>query len=403
MNDVLMMNEDVIKTLLEIPGAKRAARGVIVEGPDGSVQHIRSVIDRREAEGLTPDEEPLLEYCSRSEVLRLREIRGAHDYLLRLRASALAKGARAIRVMLARRDAYEQGGRQWSLTQYYHTHDHFHKSYLEHLPRAQAKALRNIPTGLAPIKEANAVCIGSLAGDVVVAAEALVHFYYFMSLAYYGETLSIPLIDRADALLIALRIMKGSEALDFDLDPRGALPESVDRVVRRMVADQMRFTYGHEYAHALLGHTSQSVQAVGTDNAEIRAFSHEAEFAADLQALRNIEHNRAAFEATAVGGVAVLHYLSLLEELAPLLGGGVGSISGTHPPARERMLRLHGSVAKRLGSRAGTREDMLGFVGTMKRLVERRLEGQRPDLLQFYGSAYLSSFVEKRRRDRYDY
>jgi len=209
------MDEEIANHLLAVPGAKRAACGVILPVGDGECLHIRSVINGREREGLSDDEADLLEFCSRTEILRLRELRGPHDYLLRLRANAIAESPRARRVMIARRKNFENSRRPWALSHYYHSRDYHHKSYITLLARTNAKRLKSVPAGLAFIQEANAVCIRSLAGDVVVASESLEHFYYFMSIAFYGDGLDIPLIDRADALLIAIRIMNGAEALDL--------------------------------------------------------------------------------------------------------------------------------------------------------------------------------------------
>jgi hypothetical protein len=396
------MNDEIIRKLLNFPGAKRAARGVILPFPDGSEFHVRTVIDRRELEGLTPEEEPLYEYCSKKEILRLRELRGPHDYLLRLRVKALAESPRAVRVMLMRREAYERSGRLWSLSHYYHTHDYYHKSYIEYLPRAKAKLVRAIPAGLALVQGANAICVRSLVGDVVVAAEALVHFFYFMSIAYYGGAMRIAERDRADALLIALRIMNGAEALDFDIDPRGKLPIHIERVLERIVVDQMRFTFGHEYAHALLGHTS-SAQGSGADNADILAYSHEAEFDADLHALLNIGHKQEAFALTAEGALAALLYLHFLEDVASAIGKKVSSVSSTHPPARERLFQLYGRLREKLSAEADSPTQMLEFAEDLKEMLNKRMLGQRPDILQFYGSVYLTSYTDKRKRDRYDY
>jgi hypothetical protein len=178
---------------------------------------------------------------------------------------------------------------------------------------------------------------------------------------------------------------------------------AVERVLDRVVADQMRFTFGHEYAHALLGHASYDSQSVGVTNAEMRAYSYEAEFEADLHALRNIEHRSKAFAITAEGALTTLLFLHFLEEVAPILGRKVGSISTTHPPARDRLLRLYESVRKRLSPNVDSPREMMMFGGEMKDMLIQRLKGQRPDLLQCYGSVYLPSYVGKRKRDRYDY
>ena len=104
--------------LLAVPGAKRAACGVILPVADDEFLHIRSAIKCRDREGLSDDEADFLEFCSRTEILRLRELRGPHDYLLRLTANAIAESPRARRVMIARRKKFENSRRSWALSHY---------------------------------------------------------------------------------------------------------------------------------------------------------------------------------------------------------------------------------------------------------------------------------------------
>ncbi len=201
--------------------------------------------------------------------------------------------------MTARRKIFESSGRSWSLTHYYHLKDEYHKSYVRNLKRSDAKTLRNIPSGLAFVPEVNALCINSLAGAVVVVSESLEYFYYFMTIAFYGPQLGVELIDRADALLIAIRIMSGAESLDFEIDPRGNLGHELERALKEFVRAQMQFTFGHEYAHLLCGHLALPNCAdeiiSNEDNSsplkDLRIYSHDLEYQADYFALKNIEHN----------------------------------------------------------------------------------------------------------------
>ncbi|KPD20289.1 hypothetical protein [Idiomarina zobellii] len=89
------------------------------------------------------------------------------------------------------------------------------------------------------IQEVNALCIRSLAGDVVVVSEGLEHFYYYMSVAFYGIDFGLEPIDVRDSLLIAIRIITGAETLDFDIDPRGELPSDIDKRIQEYVDWQM--------------------------------------------------------------------------------------------------------------------------------------------------------------------
>ncbi len=406
------MNESQLKVLLSIPGAKRASQGVILPMKDGGFFHVTNVHDQKTLDGLTQDETFFVAFCSKSEIVRLRELRGAHDYLLRLRANTIVDSPRAIRVMTAKRNAFEASGRSWSLTHYYHSKDEYHKSYVRILKREHAKALKGIPAGLALIPEANALCIRSLAGDVVVASEYLEHFFYFMSIAFYGNQLGIKPIDRADALLIAIRIMTGAEAQDFDIDPRGNLGHELERTIKSLVISQMMFTFGHEYAHLLCGHLAlPDIQIEETSHEksadlikDLRIYSHDLEYQADLFALNNIKHDKDAYQSVARGGFSVLIYLHFLQEIGGLCGLRQFSVSQTHPNPRDRIITLHRNLGK---SSPLKQEDIDGIFSVSEELSEilkQRLKYKtRDDIFSFYGSVYLSSYTPKVKSDRFDF
>lgn len=394
-----------------VPGAKRAAQGIVLPLGNGEFLHVRNVIDSKEIEGLSSEESFFIEFCSKAEIVRLRELRGAHDYLLRLRANAIVDSPRAVRVMIARRKKFENTGRPWALSHYYHSKDHHHKSYTSLLARPKAKKLKSVPSGLAFIDEANALCIRSLAGDVVVAAESLEHFYYFMSIAFYGGEFDIPQIDRADALLIAIRIMNGAEALDFDIDPRGTLPPSTERKLKELVSSQMQFTFGHEYAHLLCKHLSRpdalddrvSIKTNIGYLKELRVYNHELEFEADLCSLKNIYHNKQAFPVIAHGAFSVLLYLHFLEQVKGPFSLKPVSVSLTHPSPQQRIHRLHRGLGKKSPISEDIITNMLAASSELESALKYRTEGQRKDILTFYGSLYLSSYLPKLKQDRYDF
>lgn len=405
------MNEDKLSHLLRtIPGAKRAAQGLIVPGDNGALFHIRSVHDKKELEGLTPEETLYFEFCSKNEILRLRELRNSHDYLLRIRANSIVDSPRAVRVMASRRHQFEQNGRPWSLSHYYHSKDHYQKGYIKHLARANSKVAKLAPAGFAPINEANALCIRSLVGDVIVASENLERFYYFMSIAFYGNQLGIQDIDRADALIIALRIMKGVEAQDFDLDPRGELPIEVERELNLLVTHQLQFTFGHEYAHLLRGHLSEAENVFSQKTSkedylrDLRVYSHKLEYEADQFALTHIQHNPKTFLKVAQGAFSVLIFLHYLGEVYGTVFRTTDfSVSDTHPSPLDRIYQLHTGLGKNSPIAEREINGMLSMCAELEHFLKMRAEGQREDLFTLYGSVYLSSYVTKPKRDRYDY
>jgi hypothetical protein len=407
------VNEKTISEFLSrIPGAKRSAHGVIIPTGDGGLFHVTGVHAAAALEGLTNDEHFYLAFCAKKEILRLREVGSAHDYLLRLRANAIVDSPRLVRVMTARRKKYEQTGRPWSLTHYYHSKDHYHKSYINQLRKEDAKTIKKTPSGLIFAAEVNAMCIRSFAGDIVIASECLEYFYYFMTIAFYGEWLGVELIDRADALIIAVRLILGSEALDFDIDPRGKLGEQLERKVIELVAHQMKFTFGHEYAHLLCGHLAEpemlvklnAVDGATGSQQKIKVYNHALEYQADIFSLKNIEHNLNAFNSIAQGAFSALIYLHFIELLSDFCKLPKFSVSFTHPTPKDRVEALHRSLGRKSPYSDEMLTDAFATADTMARVFEHRISSaEGEDLLAPYGSIYLPNYIDKIKRDRYDF
>lgn len=392
-----MTEEEIRRLLDDIPGAKRAADGVIIEGEDGLSFHITG-FNKIDAD-LHPSEQFLTGFCSKHEILRLRDLRTAQDYLLRLRSESIAKSPRAIRTFGRRRAAFEKNGRLWSLTGYYSSINKDAKRYIERLPRKHRKRVASIPYGLAPINEANAVALNSILGDLVLVSENLRYFYYFMNIALYGLSHGIEGVDCTDAATIALRIMLGSESFDFDLDPRGTLPPDIENHLQTLTARQMEFTFGHEFAHLIEGHLTEK-----TDSVDTRTYAFECEFSADRQAVLLPRTNRKTYQMLALGACDVLLYLHFLE-CASLRGMlPKFSVSSTHPPALERLRSALDAFEPKVGAYREAVKESIEAVELMAENVERRTkDAERSDILTFYGSMYLAGYTDRLLRDRVDF
>jgi len=394
----------------KIPGSKKAAEGVLIP-INGGFYHLRAAYSPEDLEGLMDNEIQFFAFCSKKEIIRLRNIKGPHDYLLRLRANAITESPRTVRVMASRRRKYEEGGRPWSLSHYYHSKDYHHKDYIKLLNKENGKRIKNVPSGLAYIDEVNALCIKSLAGDVVIASENLEFFYYFMTIAFYGNIYGIEWRDRIDSLLIAIRIIKGSEALDFDIDPRGELPHDTERSIRSLVNRQMQFTFGHEYAHYLCNHiqsaeTSIKLKSSGQSHDEIASYNFGLEYEADYHALKNIEFNKVGFENISQGSFSVLIYLYFIEEFRKTFSIRKFTVSVTHPSAKNRIYKLLENLGNRSPVDKSAIDGMFLVAKELSEAVQSRIEylkNQHEDILGFYGSLYLPSYIKKRKKDRIDF
>ncbi len=392
------MTEAEVRLFLDtVPGSRRAATGVIVDIGDGRSQHIMGLITLDPE--LTERENLDLAYASKHEVVRLRELRTPHDYLLRVRLEAIAASPRAIRTFRQRRATFEERGQRWTLTDYYNAQNTDAKRYVSRLSRPDQRIVKAIPYGMAPIDEANAVARKTVLGDVVMVAENLRYFYYFMNIAMYGQYYDIGQGDCTDAAVIALRIMRGSESFDFDLDPRAVLPTLVERKIQSRTAVQTEFTFGHEFAHMLAGHL---VAEYGGDN--VRLYSHECEYAADRRAVLAVGPDHAARAALAQGAFDVLLYLHFLEVSAEAGLLRHFSASETHPRPLERLDRLVEALNKRHLRQPGEIEASREAIESMVQWVKWRAEtSEQSDLLRFYGSVYLHSFTDRMKTDRVEF
>lgn len=392
-----MTEADVRHILDTVPGSRRAATGVIVDHGDGRFHHITGVM-RLDPE-LSEQENLDLAYASKHEIVRMRDLRTPHDYLLRVRLNAIAASPRLVRTFRQRRVRFEKRGRRWTLTDYYNAQNTDAKRYVSRLSRKDRRIVKTVPYGLAPIEEANAVAQKTILGDVVMVAEHLRYFYYFMNIAMYGQYHDIGQNDCIDAGVIALRIMRGSESSDFDLDPRAVLPAPVELKIQSLTAAQMEFTFGHEFAHMLNGHL-----AAEYSDDDVRLYSHECEYAADLGAVLAVRPDHAARKRIARGAFDVLLYLHFLESSADAGLLRSFSASDTHPRPVDRIDRLLDALNVRYLNPPGEIEASKEAIESMARWVKWRADtAEQPDLLGFYGSIYLRGFTDRLKRDRIDF
>lgn len=395
------MEEEHIQRLLKlVPGSRRGTNGVILDNEEGSF-YIYDMGPRDQ--DLDPSEDLLASFCSKNEILRLREIKTAHDYLLRVRSQTIANSSRLTRATVAKRRQFTKNGRIWSLTDYYSSMNEVPKRYINRLGREHRKRLHGIPFGFSPLPEPNAICLGSFAGEIVIVSDALHYFFYFLTIGVFGENFGFPLFDRANAILIALRIMNGSESLDFELDPRENLPARTRAKIQAHVDWMIAFTFGHEFAHLLLGH----INAPETEksNQDARAYQKDDEFAADLNAILLASNGRRPEIKLLWGAYSVFQGLHLLELVSEDRDDFRRfSISDTHPSALQRQ----SSMRRALGARDEIpREAVVANMFSIERLFElvlKLIEGtSRRDLLTFYGSIHLEGLGGKPGRDRIDF
>lgn len=232
--------------------------------------------------------------CSKSEIERIKNPQNGDDFILLLRADIIADDMRLYRVVRHYVDIAEKSKVKWSLEDFYKT-NHF-EYFKNHLPVDLKEKVDGIATGLIYTKEANGLIFKTDFGFCSVLSASLFYFIKFSFLALIDSGGRIPLEVCIASLRIAIRTMFEKEALDFDWDPRGIIPENIEKVITAPYPYIMTFLAGHEYSHFLNGdlddyHAVQKTISTyfkdGEDYKKIGVYNSNQmqEFAADLGAL----------------------------------------------------------------------------------------------------------------------
>lgn len=232
--------------------------------------------------------------CSKSEIERIKDPQNGDDFILLLRADIIADNMRLYRVVKHYVDIAVRSGVEWSLEEFYKT-DHF-EYFKNHLPVDLKEKVDGIATGLIFTKEANGLIFKTDFGFCSVLSASLFYFIKFSFLALIDSGGRIPPEVCVASLRIAIRTMFEKEALDFDWDPRGIIPEDIEKGITAPYPYIMTFLAGHEYSHFLNGdlddyHAVQKTISTyfrdGEDYKKLGAYNsnQKQEFAADLGAL----------------------------------------------------------------------------------------------------------------------
>ncbi len=403
------MDSELIESLLKNnPKARRAKDGIIID-TDKGLFHLTGIIKRSDYEGLGEDAIFFTEFCSRSDVEKIQSPKTASDYLLKLRAESIVGNPRLIRVFKARKGKTKN----WSLEKYYLRRKR-EERYLSSLSKGNRLRLKNIPSGSVYLDGANAICAKTSAGNIIAVSEPLEYFLYFMNIFFYGEEFGIKGKDTSAAFRIAQRIMCGHESFDFDIDPRGCLPENIDIWMKNTTDLQYQFILGHEYSHHLLGHVknsnlrSDSLSSFmgmyeGKSTINHYKYSHKLEYDADWYSIKNIKGNSQFRNDISCAAFLTLMYLEtsrmVLDYISPMRVNHVG----THPDPISRIFKIRKKLNNKYGLTKETLENNLGY---LKKYTEKFITQYLVynfEQFESYGSHYLPSYKARLLNDRIDF
>ena len=233
--------------------------------------------------------------CSDSELERIMNVQNAKDYILRLRAETIADNIRLYRVFLHERQKYEAKGWDWALEKYFTAYNYI--DVLHSLDKEKEELCRQVAFGSIISNDPNGLIFDSPFGICSTYSIVLKYFSQFSCLALFHLNDKVPMHVKVQAMRIAVRIMLQKESLDFEVDPRGIIPEKIQKEIAPIYPQQMTFIAAHEYSHFINGDLQKGAtmkQAVlkahfkdQTDYKMLNAYnvSQQKEFKADIGAM----------------------------------------------------------------------------------------------------------------------
>lgn len=373
--------------------------------------HLQYVFPRSEVEWIRPDMFIHYPVCTAEEIRSIQDPQTVSHDLLALRANAIADNSRLKRVFLHRRSLRED---DWSLTSSFR--DTAFKQYLAALPHEKKTRCRAVPAGFAFLIEPNGACMRSDRGDFIVISEALEYYLYYMN-AFLFEPKEFSTDDSLASLMIAVRTMFLKESLDFDLDPRGALPSALDQRLRAVVEEQMQFVIGHEYGHLLLNHLDRHAAGAaprgvipGYIQRGLQYYTplQNQELAADVAALLDPNLDDQDLADRLMGAIWFFLGLELLYGVAAFVKN-LPPLSKSHPPPiprlwvlKETVLAARPSVVALVYSDAEIDQLVTRTLRLKVNLTENFFPNNRHKL-EVYGAVYLPTFHSQPLADRIDY
>lgn len=321
----------------------------------------------------------------------------AEDYLLRLRADTIADNMRLFRIAVG---SARRAGDKWTLGQMFDPEPfEDYKRLLSSHDRASCDA---VVSGFVMSNDPNGACLSTDFGTVIVVSHSLEHFLYFFNLAVLEGDVDVPELIRASALQIAIRTMLQKEAMDFERDPRGIIPDGLHRRLLAATREQLKFVIGHEYSHHLLDHlaTRQVLELplrsddTPTDQerspSKINVYNTEEvdEFDADYSSIARPNITDEERKNFAYHSLLWFAYLDVFEQVAELVAPLASWRRRTHPPSLDRFHRIAREIAVPCGLPEHMVDKTLSAVEFWRSTLLEDV-ADHPETYSVYGSVYL--------------
>ncbi len=193
--------------------------------------------------------------CNEDEIDRIFNVKNAKDELLKRRAETIVDHMRFFRVY---RNRYLKNSKNWSLENSFNN-SHY-SNFLNKLPTSLQVKCKDITYGNIFSNDPNGSIFESKHGYgyIITISDAIFDFLKYMNLGLMNFQNDVPEHVAMNSIRIAIRVMLGTEALDFDMDPRGIIPENIEKAITAPISMQMQYIAGHEFCHYLLKHFDEN-------------------------------------------------------------------------------------------------------------------------------------------------
>lgn len=344
--------------------------------------------------------------CSQDEIERIFNVDSSSDYLLKLRANATVEHTRIHRVFLSRMRRYEA---DWSFENYFDRTPF--RNYINCLEEKDYVVADKFPAGFVFCDSPNGQIISTKFGNIITISESLRYFLYYMSLGFLEfEEIEIPMDVKWAAIVIAIRIMLRSEALDFDLDPRGDIPELVHNELELHIDAQLQFVIGHEFSHHFLGHLdkgmlveSSLLSSLTSPSFKEKRFSYDQrdELAADIDAIERPIYTPATKASMLNNALFFFVYIDIYADIKEQISPSHRGLK-SHPNPMDRFHNLLDHFDGTVDFDKSNWETLLDIHGMYKKKLKEEV-ALNIDCFEFYGSVYLGSWRGKVLMDRVDF
>lgn len=344
--------------------------------------------------------------CNSEEIERIFNVTSASDHLLKIRADATVEHTRIYRVF---RQRMINAGDSWCFNDYFDTAPF--ENYIKQLADEDYTEANELTAGFVFCNKPNGLIEKTEFGNVITISESLRYFLYFMNLAIldHGDT-KVPQDVRSAAIKIAIRTMLQSEALDFDLDPRGEVPQEVHDNAQYHTDRQLEFIIGHEFAHHFLGHLNGSSlveggylssQELGEPTHKFFSYAQQDELDADINAIERPIYTpdmRTDLVNRALFFFVYLHiYQGVKEQIMPSMGG-----VRTHPDPIDRFHYMYNHFKNEVELDDDNLKDLLKLSELYKDSLSEDV-ALNFESYENYGSIYLGQWRGKILVDRVDF